>query len=219
MSTITQYPGASWIDLNTTYSDCVQASKQLADDYGRAGPIPFFLIEGKYENEGASAACLRSQAYWSILEGGIGSFFGNNPIWSFGPGWQGALDSQGGRSMGLVSDLFHSRAWATLVPDVSHSVLTAGYGDLGTASYAPAARTQNGNTVIAYSPDQRPLTVNMAKVSGSQARAWWFDPSSGQATSIGSYPTTGSRSFTPPSSGDWVLVLDDSGLGLAAPGR
>ena len=218
-SGVTQYPGASWIDLNTTYSDCVQASKQLADDYGRAGPIPFFLIEGKYENEGASAACLRSQAYWSILEGGIGSFFGNNPIWSFGQGWQGALDSPGGRSMGFVSDLFHSRAWATLVPDVSHSVLTAGYGDLGTASYAPAARTQNGNTVIAYSPDQRPLTVNMAKVSGSQARAWWFDPSPGQATSIGSYPTTGSRSFTPPSSGDWVLVLDDSGLGLAAPGR
>ncbi len=101
-SGVTQYPGASWIDLNTTYSDCVQAPKQLADDYGRARPIPFFLIEGKYENEGASAVCLRSQAYWSVLEGGIGSFFGNNPIWSFGSGWQGALDSPGAKSMGLV---------------------------------------------------------------------------------------------------------------------
>ena len=105
------------------------------------------------------------------------------------------------------------------MPDVGHSVLTAGYGDIGSASYAPAARTQNGNTVIVYSPDQRALTVNMAKVSGSQAKAWWFDPSSGQATSIGTYPTSGSRSFTPPSSGDWVLVLDDAGLGLGAPGR
>jgi len=218
-SGVTQYPGVSWIDLNTTYSNCAQAPKELADDYARAGPIPFFLIEGTYENESASAVCLRSQAYWSVLEGAIGSFFGNNPIWSFGSGWQGALDSPGATSMGFVSSLFHSRAWATLVPDVGHSVLTAGYGDIGSASYAPAARTQNGNTVIVYSPDQRGLTVNMAKVSGSQAKAWWFDPSSGQATSIGIYPTSGARSFTPPTSGDWVLVLDDAGLGLGAPGR
>ncbi len=116
------------------------------------------------------------------------------------------------------AQLFHSRSWGTLVPDFSHSVLTSGYGTIGSSSYAAAARTSNGNTVIIYTPDQRGLTIDMTKVSGSQAKAWWFNPVSGQASLIGTYPTTGSQSFTPPSSGDWVLVLDNASLGLGAPG-
>ena len=80
-SGISQYPNETWIDLNTTYSDCDNAPRRSLRTTRRTHA--FFLIEGKYENEGASAVCLRSQAYWSVLEGSMGEFFGNNPIWGF----------------------------------------------------------------------------------------------------------------------------------------
>jgi hypothetical protein len=51
------------------------------------------------------------------------------------------------------------------------------------------------------------------------ARAWWFDPAAGTATSIGDFATTGTRVFTPPAAQDWVLVIDDASLNLPAPGQ
>jgi len=217
-SGISQYPNETWIDLNTTYSDCDNAPAALFADYS-AAPMPFFFIEGKYENETASTVCLRSQAYWSVLEGSMGEVFGNNPIWSFTTGWQSALDSTGARSMTLFARLFRSRASGTLVPDFSHSVLTGGYGDIGSSSYAAAARTAKGKSVIVYTPSPRSLTIDMTKLAGSRAKAWWFNPVSGRPTLVGAFKTAGSRSFTPPGRGDWVLVLDNASLGLAAPGR
>ena len=217
-SGVTQYPGDSWLSLNTTYSDCTQSPQQLKTDYDRSGPIPFLFIEGKYENEGASAVCLRSQAYWSILEGAVGEVFGNNPVWGFTSGWQSALNSQGANDMTRFGKLFHSRDWSSLVPDEAHTVLTSGYGDIGSGSYAPAGRTGNGNTVIVYTPDQRALTIDMSKITGSTAKAWWYNPGTGQASAIGTFATTGSRTFTPTAAGDWVLVVDNAALNLRPPG-
>jgi hypothetical protein len=217
-SGVTQYPGQSWLTLNTTYSDCTQSPQQLKTDYDRSGPIPFFFVEGKYENEGASPVCLRSQAYWSVLEGATGEFFGNNPIWDFYPGWPSQLNSQGSTDMARFGDLFKSRTWATLVPDESHSVLTAGYGNIGDGSFAAAARTADGSTVIVYTPSQLGLTIDMRKIAGAAGKAWWYNPSTGQATLIGTYATAGSRVFTPPSAGDWVLVIDNAALNLGPPG-
>jgi hypothetical protein len=52
-------------------------------------------------------------------------------------------------------------------------------------------------------------------------KAWWFNPRTGEATSIGEFPNTGEREFTPPDKGellDWVLVLDDAAKKFPAPG-
>ncbi len=181
--------------------------------------MPFVYFEGRYENESDwTPKCLRSQAYWPVLLGAVGSFFGNRPIWLFDPGWQAALNSVGAQGMTYFGRLFRSRAWDKLVPDLAGTVLTAGRGALG-ADYATAARTNDGATVIVYTPSQRALTIDMTKISGTTARAWWFNPATGAASLIGDYPTSGSRSFTPPAAGDWVLVIDDASLGLAAPGQ
>jgi len=45
------------------------------------------------------------------------------------------------------------------------------------------------------------------------------DPATGAATLIGDFATSGSRSFTPPTAQDWVLVLDNAALNLTAPGQ
>lgn len=213
------YGSESWFTVNSTYSDCSATPQRSFDDYGRSRVMPFFYFEGRYENESSTTQqCLRSQAYWPVLMGGVGSFFGNRPIWLFDPGWQSALGSQGTQGMVYFARLFRSRPWDRLVPDRTAQVLTSGSGAFG-ADYAAAARASDGSTVIVYAPSQRALMINMAQISGPTARAWWFNPATGAATQIGDFGTTGTRGFTPPSSGDWVLVIDDASLGLGAPGQ
>jgi hypothetical protein len=59
----------------------------------------------------------------------------------------------------------------------------------------------------------------MSKISGgSQAEAWWYNPRTNTASVIGVFATTGSQSFTPPDSNDWLLVIDNAALNLPAPG-
>jgi hypothetical protein len=216
-SGIVYYSNESWFTVNTTYSDCAQTPQRSIDDYQRSRVMPFVFFEGRYENESATAVCLRSQAYWPVLLGSIGSFFGNNPIWLFNPGWQAALDSTGTRGMTYFRKLFLSRAWDKLVPDLAGTVLTGGRGALG-VDYATAARASDASSVIVYTPIQKSLTVEMSKVGGTMARAWWFNPVTGTASLIGDFATSGTRVFTPPSAQDWVLVIDNASLNLAAPG-
>ena len=87
--------------------------------------------------------------------------------------------SEGARGMTYFGRLFRSRSWEKLVPDAA--VLTAGRA-MG-ATIAASARASDGSSVIVYAPSQRGLTVNMTKVAGTTARAWWFNPVTGTATS------------------------------------
>src|SRR5712692_3486734 len=76
---------------------------------------------------------------------------------------------------------------------------------LATISWTPS-----GNCIPAKQPHSNGgHVVDMSKISGSQAKVWWFNPRSGSATASSEFPTRGSRAFTPPAEGDWVLVLDD----------
>ena len=203
------------------FSDAIlyfQSTEPSPDSRDRV--MPCYLHETAYEGEHDTTHLqLRAHAYAPVLCGAMGQNYGNRPLWLFDTAWQSAMDSAGARSMLYPKVLFASRAWYQLVPDRDHKVLTAGYGNVNDDfDYAPAARTENGNTMIVYLPTARKITIDMNKISGSQARAWWYEPTTGKATAIGEIPTTGSRDFTPPGSGDWVLVVDDASKNLPAPG-
>ena len=214
-----QYKDSGWLDLNDTYTYGIVHRKLLAD-YDRKPVMPYFLIETTYEGEhNASPVQIRRQAYWALLCGATGQFMGNRPIWLFDPGWQAALDSTGSRDMARVRMLFHSRPWYDLVPDQGHTVVVDGLGEFNGLDYLAAARTRDGGTVMAYLPSSRTFTVDMAKVAGKSAKAWWYNPRNGKAEPGGEFPTAGKRRFTPPEEGDWVLVLDDASRHLAAPGQ
>jgi hypothetical protein len=114
--------------------------------------------------------------------------------------------------------LFHSRHWQSLVPDTSGNVLMAGHGTFGDSDYASAACAGDGSSLIAYLPSSRGITINGACLAGSAMIAWWYDPSKGAATQIGTFPTDTPQHFTPPASGDWVLVVDSAGASFPAPG-
>jgi hypothetical protein len=182
------------------------------EDYGRSRVLPFFFFEGTYENEGADAVCLRGQAYTSILSGSVGHLLGNRPVWLFDPGWQAELDSPGSLSMVHLRALFRSRPWERLVPDLAHDAVIGGTDGVA------AALASDGGSLIAYGPSPRTLTVDLTRLSGSEAQGWWFDPASGAAQALGSFPSTGPSDFDPPGGSDWVLVLDDAALGYGAPG-
>jgi hypothetical protein len=218
-SALDQYKDDGWLDLNDTYTYNIVHAMLLAD-YNRKPPMPFTLTESTYEGEhNASTVQVRRQAYWAILCGATGQFMGNRPIWLFDPGWQQALNSTGAQDMTRLGELFASRPWYELVPDQKHEVVVDGLGEFRGLDYLAAARTPDGGTVIGYMPTTRKIAIDMSKVSGKAAKAWWYNPRTGRAESAGELPTSGKRQFTPPGDGDWVIVLDDAARGFHAPGR
>ena len=217
---VSPWGSATWLNVNNIYYRSTDAGmisfSQTA--YDRNPTMPFFMLEAVYENEGASAQQLRAESYWPVLSGGMGYIFGNCPIWHFGSSsswcgttnWKGALNSQGSTSMNYCQMLFNSREWWELAPDFSHTVLTSGTSSVATSS--------SSASIIAYMPSSRQVTANTNGLSGDSVKAWWYNPSNGQAALIGTY-AKGSRSFTPPSSGDWVLVIDSKDKNFPAPGN
>jgi hypothetical protein len=216
-SGITEFPGEKWIDLNTTYSDYSTIGKYLVADYIRN--YPFFFIEGTYENVGASGASLRGQMYKPVLMGANGYFYGHNPLFEFNSGWDNAsiLESQGINDLQRSARFFSSRSWYNLVPDIQHTVLTYGGGDILAGNYAAAAIMKDGSTAIIYSPDRRQLTVDLTKISGPLTHGWWYQPSTGTVTDLSVFGDSQSKTFTPPSDGDWLLVLDDESKSPGSP--
>ena len=183
-----------------------------------------------YENEGAGEQELRAQSYWTVLSGGFGHVFGACPIWAFGSttttgdcgtlDWRSGLNSQGSQNMEHFAKLLGGRHWFSLVPDLSHVVLTAGYGTLGGSDYATAGCAADSSSIIAYLPSRRAVTVGGSCLRDSTMTMWWVDPGGGSATSAGTVSSRSSQSFTPPSggSGDWVLVIDCPSFTFPPPG-
>lgn len=226
-SAVDHYGQGGWLDINSTYTYEI-VHRKLLGDYNRKPVWPFFLIETSYEGEhNASEMQIRRQAYWSVLCGGFGHIFGNNPIWHFnGPTlfavnktWQESLDLSGSVGMMHWGRLFRSRPWYNLVPDQDHKLVTDGLGEFNGLDYLAAGRTPDGHTAIAYLPNRRTITVDMSKLAGVHVWSWWFDPRSGNASEAGEFPTAGRQQFTPPAEGDWVLVLDAGSLKPSPPGR
>lgn len=181
--------------------------------------MPVILFETAYEGEhNYTTYQIRAEMYWGWLCSIAGQQLGNNPIWKFASGWQVSMDGQGSMDEARLKKLVDSRAWYKLVPDIKHEVVTAGTGS--GESYAAAARTSDGESIIVYIPaDGAPVRVNLEKTSGKMANAWWYNPRDGEAAFIAKFPASGSRNFQKPDNQDWVLVIDNESGGCKAPGK
>jgi hypothetical protein len=228
-----QWSHSSWMTLNSTYSLPSATGSDAAKNYQRLDFLPFFLLEDYYENEhNMTELEIRREGYWAVLSGAtLGRMWGNNPIWCFDSpnppdacntttNWQSQLSSAGSVGQQWLGALFRSREHWRMAPDIDHAVVTVGYG--AGESLTTAARTRDGQTVIAYIPNGNAatLSVDMTKITSASkmAKGWWFNPSNGATTPIGNFANAGSHSFTPPDSNDWVLVIDDADAKLPAPG-
>jgi Protein of unknown function (DUF4038)/Putative collagen-binding domain of a collagenase len=210
-------------DFSQTYAGCYRA-------YGRTNLVPCFNGEQHYESEVngfptdnvemGTPLVLRHQEYWTLLSGACGQVYGNTYIWQFLSAWQNNLDTIGVQQLQYNTALFRSRAWYNLIPDITHTFLTAGYGTyatnglISTNDYATAAITPDGSLALIYLPTVRSITVNLSKMAGL-ITARWYDPTSGGYETISDFPfaNAGAQIFTPPRNnsagdGDWVLVLE-----------
>ena len=226
-----------WLAINNvyTYKDVYRAARE---EYERVPVRPFFLMESAYENEhGADGQRVRLQAYQAVLSGATGHLFGNNPIWHFdGPGlhpyagtWQAELDSPGARSVTKLHELMARFEWWRLEPDLDRTLLVRGLGRSDTRviaelvdrvkgdgpshSRAVAALANDGSFALIYVPSDRRFTVDAAALGAGPVLADWYDPTSGETTSVEGSPLhQGRQRLSTPGKNadgdeDWVLIL------------
>jgi Protein of unknown function (DUF4038)/Putative collagen-binding domain of a collagenase len=204
-----QYGSTGWLDINLSYSYEV-VHKVLLRDYSRRPVMPYVLGETTYENEhNASALQLRRQAYWAVLFGATGQFFGNKPIWGFDNAWRQALDARGSHDMAILAKLVARLPWWTLVPDIDHKAIVSGLGEFNGMDYLAAALGRERRIVLAYLPSLRTFTVDLSQLAGSQFRCSWFNPRNGEWILGEAVSSTGKADFAPPTEGDWVFLLEE----------
>jgi hypothetical protein len=125
-------------------------------------------------------------------------------------------------------NFLNSIRWYDLVPDQSHTFLTAGYGTfsdsghVGDNNYAAGLRTRDGTLGVVYTPVSHTLTIAMSGFAGP-VTARWYDPTADMFTNISGspFPNSGSHNFTTPGNNsagdpDWVLLLQPA-LGSPTP--
>lgn len=224
----------SWLDMNWVYkypgeaesqAQVIKTNYEATDGVGETA-MPSYWGEGWYENEhSATGVQLRSQIYYPLLGGAnAGHFYGGCPLWHFDATagdsfcdsstspfdvWTNAVDSTISSDLQWVDSLMDTYDFSLLEPDYTSTVVTGGRGDLDMSptTWAAAAKASDSSFIMAYTPDQRQLTVDMTELSGT-ADAEWFNPQTGATTSIGTgFSNTGTQSWTPPSSGDWILIV------------
>jgi hypothetical protein len=206
------WPSESWLNVNNIYTSDANVVAEAKTAYGLS-TMPFFLVEAKYEGEGASERTVRAQAYQAVLSGAFGQFLGNAPLWRYDTGWQTAMNSIGSRSMTQLANTFTSRAWWKLVPDNDHTFLKTGYGSGGTLSVAGLASDKS--FAMLYLVTSNTVSIDMSKLAGPRVTATWRDPTNGTQTAVAGSPFTasaGARSIAPPGMNatgntDWVLIL------------
>jgi hypothetical protein len=211
---------APHVDFNFVYS-YLPTYRAVLDAYHR-DRMPALLSEANYEGENnlpgtpvTGDVVLRRQMGWALTSGSPGYFYGSDD-WELLPGWEERLDTPAVAQLGRLRELFESFGWSTLVPDESAEVITGGRGEpvaggvevgIMGSDYVTAART--GDSLVAYVPSARSMTVDPAKLARPTAR--WVDPADATAPPVEA-PVDPAGTLTTPgrnSAGgeDWLLVL------------
>ncbi len=231
---------ASIINMNGAYT-YYPTYDEVLHAYNQTPTMPTYMQEANYEfenNTGGPATTdetLRRQEYWTATSGGnAGQIYGNCYSWDCATSWadeQAHLDTSGATQLQYMKNLFTAREWYNLVPDQTHTFLTAGAGTYDSAQddvlqndYATAAVTPDGGFGAVYVPTSRTISVNLNLLAGP-INAQWFDPSNNTFHAINGSPfaaNSGSVQFTTPGlnsegNGDWLLVLDGNAVADTTP--
>jgi hypothetical protein len=179
----------------------------------------------------------RKSLYWALFAGAHGHTYGCWPVWCmWNPSlppilarrpWYEALNLPGSGQVQHARALLLSRPFLSRIPDQSLIVSDVGAG----THHVRATRDAEGSYALVYIPatrlpqlgavDRAPAAVelDLTALAGQQLAAWWYDPRTGVARSIGVFQKQDRMRFTPPAGGpDWVLALDDAAAGFAPPG-
>ncbi len=226
----------SWLDFNMqqTWGHIAPDVVRIGADYRRRPPKPVLVGEPGYENRpqgDCPAWHLRLEAYWSVLSGGFGFTYGAHGLWQFGPEWRRALAFPGASQMQYIRKLIQSRPVLKAIP--CSNIVAEKPGSLSprNPSRIVALRATDGSYAIFYTPQGRPISVDMSMLSGTTVNAWWYSPRDGKcydaegiatAEPFGRFAAANIYRFAPPGKNglgfDWVLVLDNAARQFLRPG-
>lgn len=230
----TYFHNESWLDFNmwqTSQDPWKESWPLITSDYNKTPTKPVVDGEPTYEgwwevtNYNFNSLGTRRRAYWAVFAGAFGYTYGAHGIWDWhkpgessttGDQWSVALNFEGSADMQHVKNLILSRPFSTRIPDQGLIVGGAGSG----WDHMHATRDSSGSYAFVYVPNpNQNITIDTSKLTGSTLRVWWYNARTGSATDQGTINRTGgSYTFTSPSGGDSVLVVDDSSKGYGTPG-
>lgn len=233
---------SDWLDFNMLQTGHGQRSyaiykRLLTPDYETIPEKPVMDGEPRYEDHPVNwnpqvlgwfdDADIRQAAYWSLFSGSFGHTYGNHAIWQMlKPGrepigqarnsWEKNLDMPGAWDMINVRRLLESRPFTEGTP--FQSIVMNSY--VPETDYIVASRGKN--YIFVYLPTGWSAEINLLRCGWVRAKAWWYNPRTGEATEIGTFQGRDIRTFSPPTRGrgnDWVLVLDNAKMNFPSPGK
>ncbi len=154
-------------------------------EWGKSDKMPFVLGEAQYEGTGlidndmGEPQIVRRQAYWTMLCGGAGHAYGSD-LWNFPTNWREIVKYPGAYQMGYFIKFFEQIPWWTLVPDVGHKAVIAGFGDWAKPDYATTAVSNDKKLLVSYIPYLTSLTVDFGYLEGNKFSVKFFDPRRGK---------------------------------------
>ena len=198
--------------------------------YAHEPPMPAFLLEEPYDEEGPdgnnynpnATQPVRRFQWWGWLSTIAGYISGNGYVWPFiDPVWQQHLETQGAQDMMRLNQFIKSVEWWKLVPAGLNGMknIIAGPANIDTAaSYVSAAAARDGSFLVAYIPPAHKGNVKVdLSVLDKPGFAYWFDPTDGRYIPVEGSPVSNTfiREFIPPEKNhagesDWVLLVTTS---------
>lgn len=219
----------AWLDFNTWQTGHCRLQRvweKIGETRAEQPPKPVLNAEPIYEDhpvcfdpgkQGYSDATdTRNVAYWSVFSGAFGASYGHHSVWQMfeqgrkgvnGPQmpWTEGLNAAGAGQVRHLRTLLEARPALGRVPDTK--LVTRVYDD---DERIVAVRGEG--YALVYTAVGKPVALRTESLPGKETVAAWYNPRTGQTTSIGKVSRKGPVTFQPPSKGrgsDWVLVLDD----------
>ena len=136
---------------------------------------------------------VRRYAYWSVFVGSCGHTYGHNAIMQMlKPGyptgygsdgtvksWYQALEDPGYNQMQYLTDLMLSFPYFERVPD--QSIIVGKNG----VKYDRLIATRGKDYMLIYNYNSNVMKIDLRKISGKKKLLWWFNPSDGAISFIG----------------------------------
>ena len=136
---------------------------------------------------------VRRYAYWSVFAGSCGHTYGHNAIMQMlKPGyptgygsdgtvkaWYQGLEDPGYNQMQYLSDLMLSFPYFERIPDQSIIVGKNGM------KYDRLIATRGKDYLMVYNYNSNVMKIGLRKISGKKKLLWWFNPSDGAISFIG----------------------------------
>ena len=180
--------------------------------------------DGKWTRAGRgyfTAYDVRARIYRGVFAGSCGVTYGHHQIWQFldtnlnkpvNVGdtlipWKTALVSEAAGEMQFLKKLMLSRPYFSRIPD--QSIVTSNIGE-NYVDMIMATRDKEGTYAMVYLPQNKPVTVDLSKLSGKMKRINWYNPRTGHIDHFIMDAGSGHATYIPPADGrDWVLLIDD----------